>query len=224
MNYLGISLHQADFWYELASIAAVAGAFIALIASIGIYLMGGIKEIYANERISKNEMETATANAAAAVASDSAAKAHERTEILRQSNLEVQRQLESERTERLQLEASIAPRRLSGKQRLSLISLLNAAQPLKIHFTRLEDQEAFIYASAIVLALQAAHVQLSMETYALVTPPTFGLNITFPNENQKSLAIKAAFEKAEIPAVISFGDTGAFDARISVGLRPLGPP
>lgn len=224
MNLFNISQPLADDLFGWSNVFLIVGAFLVFFGTIGVVWTGGIRERYADERISKNEAETASAKSAAAVANESAASANERTEQLRQTNLEVQRQLERERAERLHLEASIAPRRVSDKQRLSLISALRVASPLQIHFIRLEDQEAFIYASAIVLALQDAHVQLSMETYALVTPPTFGVEITLPNENQKSLAIRAAFEKAGIPAAFSFGDTGTYDARISVGLRPLGHP
>jgi hypothetical protein len=152
------------------------------------------------------------------------ASANERTEVLRQSNLEVQRELEKERVERLLLEASIAPRRLSNHQRSSFISALRAApQPLTIEFTVIGDQEAALYGDAIGAALEAAKVQGKMNRIGMMVPPPYGVLLTLRNGSPKSLAIKAAFEIAQIPVTSSFADIGTFDAKVLVGLRPIGP-
>jgi hypothetical protein len=224
MSVFDISQPLADALSGWSNVALTVGAFLVLVGTIGVFWTGGIRERYADERISKNEAETATAKATAAVANESAANANERTEVLRQSNIEVQRQLEKERIERLRLEASIVPRRLSDNQRSSFISaLLAAPQPLLIDFTVIGDQEAAAFGEAIGAALEAARVQGKMNRIGMMAPPVYGVLLTLRNGNQRSLAIKAAFEKAQIPAIISFADIVTFDAKILVGLRPLGP-
>ncbi|MFH2210661.1 MAG: hypothetical protein ABIJ01_03385 [Pseudomonadota bacterium] len=224
MSVFDLSQSLADTLFGWSNAALTVGAFLVLVGTIGVFWTGGIRERYADERISKNEAETAAAKATAAVANEHAASANERTEVLRQSNLEVQRQLEKERIDRLRLEASIAPRRLSDNQRSSLLSaLLAAPQPLTVEFTLIGDQEATLYGNAIGAALEAARVRGNMVQIGMVTPPPYGVMLTLRNGSQKSLAIKAAFEKAQIPVTISFGDIGTFDAKILVGLRPLGP-
>jgi hypothetical protein len=232
MSVSNISQATADLWFNVANQAVIIGSFVAVIGTLGAYWTSKIREDYANERerysnerISKNESETATAKATAAVANESAAKANERAELLRQSNLEVQRQLEKERIERLRLEASIAPRRLSDGQRSVLISALRAApQKLQIDFEVIGDQEATAFGESILSALNEAGVQGSANRIGMNAIPVYGVVLTLSEGNQKSLSIRTAFEKAKIPAVVTFSNVGRFDAKILVGLRPLGSP
>lgn len=224
MSVFDITQTLADALFGWSNAALTAGAFLVLVGTVGVFWTGGIRERYADERISNNEAETATARATAALANARAANANERTEVLRQSNLDVQRQLEKERMERLRLEASIAPRHLSDGQRSSFVStLLAAPQPLQISFTVIGDQEAAAFGEAILAALEAARVQGNMKHIGMMAPPVYGVLLTLRNGDQKSLLIMAAFEKAQIPVIVSFADIGAFDAKILVGLRPLGP-
>lgn len=224
MSIFDLSQPLADTLFGWSNVTLTVGAFLVLVGTIGVFWTGGIRERYADERISKNEAETAAARATAALANENAASANERTEVLRQSNIEVQRQLEKERMDRLRLEASIAPRRLSDSQRLSLVSGLQAApQPLAIEFTLIGDQEATQYGNAIGAVLEAAKVQGQLVQIGAMAPPRYGVTLTLKKDSQKSLAIKAAFDKAQIPVSISFADIGTFDAKILVGLRPLGP-
>jgi hypothetical protein len=238
MNVFDLSQPVADTLFKWSNAFIIIGAVFALVGAFGAIWTGGIRERYGDERISRNEADTAlarktaatanegaaTANANAATANENAAKANERTELLRQSNLEVQRELERERMERLRLEESVAPRRLSDEQRSSLITALRSApQPLTVQVTLLGDQEAGTYGKAILEALNAANVQGSAGRAGIMTPPPYGIKLTLQQGNPKSVAIKAAFEQAHIPITSSFADTGAFDARILIGLRPLGP-
>lgn len=71
----------------------ILGTIAVLIGTIGAIWMGSAKEHFANERISANEVETARAKEAAAVANQKA---------------------EAERVERLKLELKLAPRMLTG--------------------------------------------------------------------------------------------------------------
>ncbi len=62
-----------------------------------------------------------------------------------------------------------------------------------------------------------------MNRIGMMAPPPYGVSLTLRNGSPKSLAIKAAFESAQIPVTSSFADIGTFDAKVLVGLRPLGP-
>ncbi|CAB3782009.1 hypothetical protein [Paraburkholderia fynbosensis] len=230
MSMFDLSQSAADALFKWSNVVAIVGAVLAAIGAYGSFWTGNIRDRYSDERISKNEADTASARKTAAVANESAAKAsenvakaNERTELLRQSNLEVQRQLEKERLERLRLEASIAPRRLSEQQRWSLVSSLQSApQPLAAQITLLGDEEAGGYEKAIWGTLNAAKVQVAAEMAGIMSPPPYGVQLTLQKGNPRSAAIKSAFESAHIPITTSYGEIGKLDARILIGLRPLG--
>lgn len=223
MSIFSLSQTAADAVFGYANVALIVGAALVFLGTIGVIWSSGIRERYANERVSRNEAETAIAKADAAKAQENAATANERTEILREENLATQRELERERIERLRLEANIAPRRLSKEQRSTLVSELRSGpQPITIEFTRLGDLEASMYADAILAALGSADVKSSINNVGVQAPPKYGVQILLKKSSPKATTIKYAFEKARIPAEFSFRDTGVFDAKILVGLRPLG--
>lgn len=91
-----ITLPQANFWYDVANIALIFGAFFVLAGTWGAIRMGYIKERFSDERITKNEADTAIAN-------ENTAKA----------KLEIER-----------LRESMAWRRLSEEQTKSLVTSL----------------------------------------------------------------------------------------------------
>jgi len=245
MSMFDVSQSLADTLFKWSNACAIVGAILAAIGAYGSFWSGGIRDRYSDERIARNEAETASArkiaatanedaakanaNAAtayenAATANENAAKAEERTQALRNTNLEIQRELEKERIERLRLEASVAPRVLSDQQRSSLVAALRSApQPLTVWFKVLGDQEAAVYSQAILVAFHAAEVRPAVERSGMMLPPPYGIRLTLQQGNPKSEAIKAAFEEAHIPFTSSFADTGKFDAVILIGLRPLGP-
>lgn len=231
MSIFNLSLPVANTLFNVSNVGAIVGALLVFVSAAGLFWTGGIRERYADERTERNEAETetakataATANERAATANQNAALANERTEELRQSNLQLQTELEKERTERLRLEASITPRILSERQRALLIAALQAApQPITVEVSLVGDEEARNYGHSIVDALGSAGVKGSTNTIGITVPPLYGVLLTLQKGNAKSLSIKTAFEKAQIPVVVSFGDVGALDARVLVGLRPLGP-
>jgi hypothetical protein len=223
MSIFSLSQTSADSVFGYSNVALIVGAALVFLGTIGVIWSSGIRERYANERISKNEAETAIAKANAAKAEENAAAANERTEVLREENLATQRELERERLERVRLEAKIAPRRLSQEQRSTLVNELKSGpQPITIEFTRLGDLEASMYADAILTALGSAGVKGVVNNVGVQAPPRYGVHILVNSKSPKAMTIKDAFEKARIPAEISFADTGTFDAKILVGLRPLG--
>ncbi len=83
-----LTLPQANFFYHVANVAIVVGAFLVLAGTLGANQMGYIKERFADERISANEVETARAKENAALANVEAARATERAAA---TNLELAR-------------------------------------------------------------------------------------------------------------------------------------
>jgi len=75
MDYLNLSAEAADRAFGAANLLLILGAVLVLVGTIGVVWAGGIRERYADERISKNETDTAHANERAAEANDRAAQA-----------------------------------------------------------------------------------------------------------------------------------------------------
>lgn len=223
MGLFDITQNNADILYGWFNISLIIGSVLALVGTIGAILMSGVRDRFADERFSKNEVEIAMADEKAATAQANAAKANERAESIRKINLELQKRLEAERIERLRLEASIAPRQLSEQQRTTLVRLLIASQPLQIHFTEIGDQEAGHYGRLILAALEDAGVKIAATHIGIMAPPRYGVVLILSRGNPKAFAIKNAFEVARIPVESSFSDINEFDAKVFVGLRPLGP-
>lgn len=238
LEIFSLSQSHADLIFKVSNIGLIVGALFVFLGTIGTIWSGAIRERYSDERTARNEAETATAKATAAsaneraasaneraaTANENAAVANERTEELKKSNLQLQTELEKERTERLRLEASIAPRQISEQQRGVLIAALRAApQPISVQVTLIGDEESANYGKSLVDALGAAGVQGQANRIGMTAPPQYGVSLKLEKNRPKSQSIKAAFERAHIPVNISFGETGAFDAVIFVGLRPLGP-
>jgi hypothetical protein len=224
MNFFDISLKLADALYSWSSAALVAGAILVLAQTIDSLRTGDIRERYTYERTAKNEYSRSSVTQIAGAV------------LVLVGTIgslwtgDIRERYTNERIAKN--EASIAPRLLSEAQRFSLMPALRAAlraaplaaqQPLQVDFTVIGDQEAAAYGEAIWTALKAAGVRGKMNQSGTVMPPVYGLSITLRDGNQRSLSIKAAFEKAQIPVDVSFGEIGAFDAKILVGLRPLGP-
>ncbi|GAH40766.1 unnamed protein product, partial [marine sediment metagenome] len=73
----------------------------------------------------------------------------------------------------------------------------------------------------ILSILQGAKIQVNINKAGIYAPPPYNIQITLQTNSIKSLSIKNAFEKANIPATFSFDSTGQFDAQILVGLKPI---
>src|ERR1700752_3885305 len=73
LSIFDISLPTANIIYTLSNVVLVLGALFVLLGTVGAFYSGGIRERFSDERISKNEADTATANARAAEADQRAA-------------------------------------------------------------------------------------------------------------------------------------------------------
>ena len=145
-----VSLSAANLWFDLSNFALFIGAILVTLGTIGVFKMGAIKEKYADERISFNEGETAKAKA-------TASKADENAEIVKQSNLVLQTDLERERIARLKLENQLAPRHLDIDRKIALIEALKpfAGQKIEI-MVPAGDSEASDYATEFEAIFKAA--------------------------------------------------------------------
>jgi hypothetical protein len=216
------SYETASSIYDKANIALVLGLVIGVLATALIVWMGNVKEEYLKLNVGAANAAAEKARADAANANEQAAGANERAANVEKHNLELQTTLERERSARLKLEAQIAPRSLATAQREALGKALSSApKPLTVELMLLGDQEAGMYGEQILSALQDAKIQVKPFKVGVYTPPPYGIQITLQANSAKSLSIKNAFEKANVPATFSFENTGQFDAKILVGLKPI---
>ncbi len=126
-----ITQSLADTIFSWANILLVIGAVLALIGTAGVVWSGGIREKFADERISANEAETAKAKAETAEA-----------------------KLEQER-----LKAQMAWRRVSLEQAQRLVSALQG-KPFKLWLTFVgDDPESTVYREDINEVLTAAGLE-----------------------------------------------------------------
>lgn len=224
-SVMEISVGLAEKLSVWANVALVISLIAGVVSTFLIVVTGNVKEAALNGTVG-------AMNAALIVTKNEAAKANLRAETLHRSNLEMQtrlvdaeRALESEKLERLNLQASIAPRHLSIEQRQRLIdSLIAAPQPLSINLQLIGDEEAGHYGQQMMECFAAAKINGRPDRSGMIAPPPYGIIITMRENDNKALAIKVAFEAAKIKASYSIGNTGEFDAIVLVGLRPLGIP
>jgi hypothetical protein len=126
-----ITSQLADSIYAWSNVLLVLGATLALVGTAGVFWSGGVREKFADERISANEAETAKAKAETA-----------------------QAKLEQER-----LKALMAWRRVSPTQAQQLSSVLKGAQ-LELWLAWVgDDPEATVFRGDLEAALTAAGVK-----------------------------------------------------------------
>lgn len=123
-----LSLTAANQVSNIGNFALIGGAFIVRLGTWLTIWSGGHKERYADERISTNEAQTATANA-------DAAKAIRETEGIRKENLTLSLKLEQEHAARLKIESGLASRRVTGNKREALVNALRDIKPSPILFS-----------------------------------------------------------------------------------------
>jgi hypothetical protein len=105
-SLFNLSQHAADEVFGWANVTLVMGSMLVLAGTAVAIWASGIREQYANERISKNEAETADANKRAAEANAELALTNERVMTER-------RLTANERWRLSRLEAAVLPRALT---------------------------------------------------------------------------------------------------------------
>ncbi len=154
---LNISLPVANALSGLANLSLVIGTVLVLAGTIGAIWTSGIRERYADERISANEAQTSTAKA-------DAARATENTEAIKRSNLKLQAEVERERSARFILEGKQttlqqhqAQRRLTPEQKHNIIAAISGFHGQKVDIrTVLGDADSLTYTSDFVAVFRAA--------------------------------------------------------------------
>jgi hypothetical protein len=168
-----MTLRAAERWYDIFNILLIVGAFVVAVATYGSIKMGSIKERFADERITANEAESARAAADSDIAKAQAAQANERAA---EANLKA----EVERVARLELEARLAPRTLTGVQLQSISSKISPFAPQPFRFTSYQDdQEVRGLVEALIHVLVASGWKGVPATDFLMASLVLGVTVEF---------------------------------------------
>jgi hypothetical protein len=192
MGFFDVSFETANKFYTLGWIGSLIGAAITLIAVF--FLMWGtrVRDIHFEHNIANLHGRAATSE--------------ERSKILEQGNLTLQREAERERTERLKLEAKVAPCRLAGEQKNKIIAVLSATSPAPVAVvSRLLDWEGKDFADDLALAIKESHWQAAR--YENWTKANKGVFVALAEGTPEPYApqvkaLKAALDAANIECKI----------------------
>ena len=224
------SLQAANEILGISNIALILGAALVLAGTVGAIRAGAVRDRYADERISSNETRTALAN-------ENAAKANERAADLTKQSAVLQVDLERERTERLRLDAEIAPRRLTRAQHDAIATALSEfAGRTVIVTSHSHDAESAILAKQVVEALRGARLHAIDGTSTLMQMGRFAIGIQVAGPNTAlATAIKQLLSQTQLevaqesppqlvpdPVGIVDGVTRAthIDVSILIGVKP----
>jgi hypothetical protein len=171
MALFDLSQGAADMLFGWANVILIFGAALVLVGTIGAIWTGGIRERYAGERLSGNEVKTAKAIAAAS-------EANERTAEFQVQSKQAQLDLERERVARLKLEEKLRPRSISEEERRQLLATLKSEAKGRVFvIPKTFDEEAEEYASQISNVLQEAGY--TIEPWTNQRPFSFGRSGVF---------------------------------------------
>ena len=199
-----IPLPLANAVYNTANVFVIIGAVLVAIGTIAAIWSGGVKERFADERISQNEADTSRANADAATANERAASLENEAE---------QARLETER-----LKQQFAWRRLNETQFRTMVDNLSGLD-LKLTLSAISvDPESMLFATDIQRALVAAGFNLQIRsTMPFGRGPIVGIIISGPKID--ILSVGQAFRLAGFDIK---GRERQGDIEIFIGSKP--PP
>jgi len=185
---LDVPLPAANALFTLSNIVGILGAVFVVAGAIGAFWFGGIRDRYADERISANEAKTATANAQAL--------------RLTESNKQLEIELEKERIERLRLEVMVAPRHLTGTQRAALIQKLRTSGWSQAEIIWHGDGEPEAYARDFQAVFEAAHIKTDVHTLGPFIPSAWGLLVLI-TKNGDGARLHAMLEETGVSASLA---------------------
>jgi hypothetical protein len=165
-----ITASQADLWFSIANVVLIIGAALVLMGTIGAIIMANVREEFANERISTNEVETQHAIARGEEAKAEAAQANARA-------AEANKIAEEERLARIKIEERLAPRNLSDEQRDTVSKKISKYPNVLIDILQLGDSGELQH---MRLLLSATFKQANWRTHEWIVPgsdPIIGLAI-----------------------------------------------
>lgn len=173
---LNISLSSANAIYTLSGVMLVLGALFTVVGTFAGIWSGGVRERYGDERIARNEAETAAAKAQAASANAEAAKA----------NLEQQR-----------LKERLAWRTLSQDQYAALVNVLGTQPSVVTLAYPTGDPEALAYAIQFSRIFEVARWNMRAQSKTLSDRVHFDIIILGPNDGHVNI-VRQAFTAAGI--------------------------
>jgi hypothetical protein len=207
ISMLNISLPLANALYNGANGLLILGAFFVLLGTIVAIWSGGIRERFANERLSNNEVATATAKADAARANERAAEATLKLMQADANLLSEQRLTARERMRLERLERAVLPRGLLPQQYSALVPKLKGLGPINIAI--IERQEPRNFGLQLVQLFQDAGIM--------------GRLLSLPQESQQSgVVMYAADEHGRRAAEILWRNAGIAGATLGGGITPVG--
>lgn len=203
MSMFDVPLATANAIYNLANVVLIFGAVLVTVGTIAAIWSGGIRGMYADERISQNEINTASANEAAANANEHAAL--------------LAKEAEQARLETEQLRQQMAWRRLSEDQIRNIAGgLAGLAIPLRMAAIA-NDPESMLFALDIRRALLAAGIETPINSVVIGGAVPIGIIIKGPKDH--ALRVGNAFVAAGLNVRVK--EQGG-DLEILVGSKP--PP
>ena len=235
VHFLERGLYWSTFAYVvLVSLAAIATLLVVLFAT----RVSSVKSAEFR-RLQVTSAETvAQAHAGAARATAQAALSHEELkrlealiaesqahrEQLQKQNLELQRELEKERTARLRLEEQVAPRRIRAGQRLAIVSALAGFKGQKVSVIVYPgDPETAAFAEQIKSVLEQAGMVISMAPALIYGEPQTGISFEVGLHRRQfatSLA-KAFVDTGVVTGTISATESENADLmELTVGPKP----
>lgn len=137
-----VSENAANTVYSWANIALVVGSVLALAGTIGAVWSGGIRERYAQQKLSDNV--TATANA-----EEAAAKANERAQKVALDLATQQERAAKAEADLIELRQRIKSRHLTVDQRRQLVQMLQQQPRASLYIVWEGDEETHDFALEI---------------------------------------------------------------------------
>lgn len=184
--------------------------------------------------LTDKDLKIAEAGERASKADEMAGKANERSATLEKRNLELQTNLERERTERLKLEAQIAPRRLSRDMQVTIAaSLTPFAERSVMVKSYASDVESAVLGKQIINLLKMAHINVveNLLSQSSLGSIGFSVRVTGNDKDLTALLLKslssignlAVSPEAIPPGVMSIGrvDESKMDAIVFIGAKPI---
>lgn len=216
---LGMSSEMADSIFFWANWALVFALGIGVVATFAVVASG-------IEKDKASKLELATANENAALANERAAGLAKETEALRAANLK--------------LEEALAPRRITGEQRVALVEAFSKFSGHKVQVSSYAlDAEGLLLGHALIEIMQEAGVSASgLTTVVPITTLRAGIHVTAPNEAGRVVAhgIAAAIGQ-NTPLTVTYnpgiptdeaeielegtGNLAKFAALVLVGVKPV---
>jgi hypothetical protein len=189
-----ITSPRADFLFDLSNWILIVGAFAVFVGTIGSITMGTVKEYFASERLSLNELATEHAKTDAEIAREGAAKANARA-------AEAQLALEKYR----------AGRSLTPEQHGILLEALKAAPKGRVIVKpNFADAEATSFANQITgIFVEAGFSGTGDAPLQIISINRTGIFLAVRDGNKPppdTDAILRAFAAAEVPVEPGYAD------------------